>query len=266
MVMLFEQVYKSRLCGLHLYPHALSATKVITLLLDFSMIALHSTIGLPFVLFEKIAGLDYRADTSKPVAILIHGTGIDSIQWGVAKLYLWTKGIPWYCVNYNHSQRILQSKEDVLAECKKELVLESRKHRKVFLIGHSQGGIIARLLHSQCREDPSLGLDVQKTFLLHAPQKGALIIKLKEKVFGYSSLKPCLQDMNFGSHFLKCHYSRACTTREDIFETAGIGDYVDPQLALCRFEHAYVSWLGHYFPAVNSYLWYSFIIPNLSSQ
>ena len=110
--------------GLRVCPDALSPWKVACVFIDLALVVVHAVAaGVPFLAYEKVRGLTFDDDTSRPIAVLIHGTGVTAWQWGMAKLYLYFAGIPYHCVNYDYHQPVRTSLHKVLADIRTDLVV-----------------------------------------------------------------------------------------------------------------------------------------------
>ncbi len=70
-------------------PDAVSPWKIACIGVDLALIAAPAVLaGFPFLAYERLRGLNYDADVSRPIVVLIHGTGVTAWQWGMAKLYM----------------------------------------------------------------------------------------------------------------------------------------------------------------------------------
>ena len=138
--------------------------------------------------------------------------------------------------------------------------------RDVILIGHSQGGVIARWLFNS-RDKHSLRFNFHSIFLLHAPQSGAYIANVRNRLLSpmFGQANQALQDMETNSTFSRLYEERCVDDGGNVYEVSGRCDYVDyHRSAFWKTKHRrYLSWWGHYYPAVNAMLWFRFIIPRL---
>ena len=64
--------------------------------------------------------------------------------------------------------------------------------------------------------------------------------------------------MRYGSTFINLLPNDIIPDR--IYEIAGINDFVRYDHCLHYYKNVYTSWFGHYFSAVNPYLWFNYII------
>jgi len=256
------------------YPDAISFTKVFGLAIDFSLVGLASLIGFPYLLYEKLMKIDHIQNISttqanKPLVVLVHGSGVGNWQWAMAKVYLAMYKIPYYCTSYDYTQSVDQCVEEVYRDLTLKLKDQEGQQgqgeqREIVLIGHSLGGLVSRLLHN--KEDSTLR--IVKTFILHTPQNGVYIANVRNKLFrnrGYT-ITQSMTNMEVDSDFVK-EYKERCQNENDseIYEVAGRCDYVDPKFVFwkCEKENKYLGWFGHYYPAVNPFLWLGFILNKL---
>jgi triacylglycerol esterase/lipase EstA (alpha/beta hydrolase family) len=183
-------------------------------------------------------------ENSNQLVVLIHGSGVGSWQWAMVKTYLRGSNINMISVDYDSTQSIIKSSEKVLSQIP--------SHRDIILIGHSMGGLVARLIASK--------VNARKVFLLNTPQHGAPIIDLeypKEEGIDYG---PSTEEMRYQSDFIK---SLPELNPNTTYEIVGLNDFVRYSQCISYGRNVYYSWFGHYFTAWNPYLWFSHIIPKL---
>lgn len=137
------------------------------------------------------------------------------------------------------------------------------KPRNISLIGHSQGGLIARLLHNHYKKEPERKINVKTTFILNSPQKGAPILNYINR-WTQSPETGAHRDMEHKSDFIKYH-NEFCTNNDNLYEIISKNDIIDPKFArlACDEDKCYDSWFGHYFISVNVFFWTRYIAPKL---
>lgn len=129
----------------------ISEEKYSALIRDITQLARKSISGILRMGLRKLVTGHFkpqRQDRSKGI-VLIHGTGVSSIQWGLVEEFLYdhSKQHNWifgkiHCVDYDHSQEVSQSLSDVLDQ----IDANFDEGAEIFLVGHSQGGLIAHAL------------------------------------------------------------------------------------------------------------------------
>lgn len=232
-------------------------------LLDFVSIG---TLAVPGLAFKWVKNIHVKGlDT---LVVLIHGSGVSSFQWGLAQIYLWSKGIEHHCVDYDSSRPIMESIEDV----KRQIMAayNPARHRDVALVGHSQGGLIARYLYNDrdTNMDNITNVYISQVYTLNAPQQGAKIATTRNILYnflGWSS-SDASRDMEPDSDFIKL-YTSICDDKR-AFVVSGKFDFVSKESALWKQgdkDKRYTGWSGHYASAVNPFLWYNFIIKNIKN-
>lgn len=218
-------------------------------LIDLSLISILGISGLVYMLF----GSPIKRSISKNnnTVILIHGTGVSDWQWANAKLYLYLSKIPCFSVKYDHSQSINISCENV----KNQIIsyCQLQNNNNIIVIGHSQGGLIARCIHNE--------INSKMSFLINAPQKGAPIINWLYPESQKHKYSNSLNDMRPNSNFIENLPN--IEDHERIYEIIGLNDIVGAENCISFGKYIYISWFGHYFSAVNPYLWYNYIIPKI---
>jgi hypothetical protein len=225
-------------------PRSVFFTLFAFIFIDLALVALFSVIGIIYL----ILGSPTIKNKNNKLVILIHGTGASHWQWAVAKVYLYVKGIEFMSVSYNSDQEIIKSCEDVI-----NYISLFKENKDIILIGHSQGGLIARSIHHKIQS--------KMTFLINTPQKGAIIInwlfpnKLEEN--------NSLNDMRCDSDFI--NNLSSLKDSDNIYEIVGLNDFIRPEHCICLGKNIYFSWFGHYFSAVNPILWFNYIIPNINN-
>jgi pimeloyl-ACP methyl ester carboxylesterase len=185
--------------------------------------------------------LSVPKDTNKLV-VLIHGSGVGSWQWYISTIYLKYYNINYKCIDYNYKKSLHESKLDVLKQI---------PNKNITLIGHSLGGLMVRLIANDVK--------AEKIFLLNTPQTGSPLIDW---------LFPIEENKNYGASFNEMRYQSTFiknlpSFHKDVYEIVGINDYVRSAQSIHFSKNIYYSWFGHYFSAVNPYLWLTYIIPNL---
>lgn len=244
--------------------------KILWSLFDFVGIA---AFAIPGTVIKWIFDLHkvQNKDTD-PIVILIHGTGISSWQWGVTEIYLWWNNILSACVDYNHSQKIVTSTNDVRDQVELIMKKEENRNRPIIFVGHSQGGLHARMM----RSDPK----VKQVYLLNTPQRGATAAGTRNKYQLRSNKKPSYSslDMAPGSEYMeyyrwKCSNELKHAMESDLYLVSGRNDFIDEESELFfpypekkdKSNQIYRSWFGHYFSAVNPFLWLRWIIPRIKN-
>lgn len=231
------------------------------MLTDVPLITVHTIPGLVMRSINKWKKLIDNKEM--PLVVLIHGTSVSSWQWGVVEQYLRNHNLESGVVDYDYTQDITVSVDDV-----KQQILElckKRKHKKVVLVGHSQGGLISRLIYNTGLNE----IKIEQNYSLHAPQLGAEIAKVRNDVIvSLGKIPSCsAYDMEPNSKFVT-YYTNTCTDT-DSFLMTGSMDFVKQESALWGQkdeDKIYRSKLGHYYPAVNYNLWVKFIIPNIKKS
>lgn len=206
----------------------------------------------------------------RPLVILVHGTGAAPWQWVVARSYLREAGIHSKCVTYASEQPLQASAVDVVNQVRQLMRENQRIHANsckrvpTVLIGHSQGGIIARLVLNRVPH-------INRVFLLHAPQQGATAASAWNRtlrLLGLGSMvKRSMKDMAPDSEFVAWYKTVCAADDPRVYEAAGDRDYVRPDEALTVKDEGrkYVGNYGHYSAVVSKLLWDEFIIPNILS-
>lgn len=242
--------------------------RVIFVVVDFVVILVCLPIGLPFLLYEKITRSKYKRNMHAQDAtlVLIHGTGVNDFQWGMAKFYLRVQNIHYITVNYDYSQPVRKSCQDVMDQIVDQVRGDSSssqlcKKHKLSLVGHSQGGLIARLLHNHYHKQEHHHISVN-SFVLNAPQNGSKLLNRVNKLRNGTAAH---KDMEHNSEFIQ-YYRSYCDVDINVFEIAGVNDFVDSSTAFMRCKdskHRYYAWGSHYSTAVNPFLWFCYIIPRV---
>lgn len=208
--------------------------------IDTILIGIFSIIG---ALYKLLGPTTYINEDDNKLVILIHGSGTSHWQWLVAKFYMYIFGVSFVSVQYNYLQSIKLSCDDVV----EQILPLLQSDRKIILIGHSQGGLIARSIFPK--------INPQMLFLLHTPQKGASILNC---LYPETNEPTSSNDMRLGSKFIKNLYFPII---KHAYEVVGINDFVRHYECIDYGMNVYTSWFGHYFSAVNPYLWITHIIP-----
>lgn len=169
---------------------------------------------------------------------MIHGTSTSSWQWKYVQFYLRLKNISYITPKYNHQQRIPLSTDEVFRQIK-------NIKRNNFIIGHTQGVLIAICLHDK--------LESRGTFLLNTPQKGSSLLSW---LLSETDEKKSSFDMRPYSKFIK----DLLIINENTYEIIGINDFVCPHKAIRSNVNVYHSWFSHYFNTINPYLWFFYIL------
>ena len=234
---------------------SLSLWNVLGIVTDLTLISFFVVIGIPF---KKIFISKNKTNSDNPLVVLIHGSDITSWQWGMAEIYLWSKRINYYSVDYDSSQDIMESYEKVKLQLTP--FLRNDKYKEIIVVGHSQGGLISRMLYNE------IG-NITSNFMLNVPQQGAKLAKIfndrdrkKKKI-----IKKSREQMEPDSMFTM-KYKEMCKDM-DSYQVSGSLDFVSVHSSLWKYTSSkiYKSWFGHFFSAVNPYLWYTFIIPNIKN-
>lgn len=128
---------------------------------------------------RKLTGPCKNDPAVKKGLVLIHGTGTDGAsQWPAVESWLKEAGIiNVLTVNYNSHQKIKLSCADIWKQVRERFSPED----ELLVIGHSQGGLIARALvdHKECRESENKqNPKITSVFCLNAPLKGSLMVDL----------------------------------------------------------------------------------------
>ena len=214
------------------------------ILIDFGMIILISPLFL--LLFSFVNIIKKNNNNKNTIVVLIHGSGVKGWQWIIVEKYLYYYNIPYKSVNYDSSQKIYKSCQDVMEQI---ISIDncSIDKKNVVLIGHSLGGLIARVISSKMK--------IKLLFLINTPQNGAIVINWLDSG---ASLSPAAYDLRYGSEFIThLPAPNAC----QVHEIVGINDFIRPEHATTHGKNVYMSYFGHYFSAVNPYLWFGYIIP-----
>ena len=201
-----------------------------------------------------------------PLVILIHGTGVTSWQWGVVENYLRNHEIESAVVDYDSTNSIKDSIRHVQDQIKN--ICQSRDRNNIILVGHSQGGLISRWIYNESRANTT-SYNIIKNFSLSAPQEGAHVCKLRNKVMKYLNRTSniSLYDMEPSSEFIN-EYKNMCVDN-DSFLTSGKLDFVGKESALWGHDdesRKYITFAGHYYPAVDYNMWHYFIIPHIKNE
>jgi pimeloyl-ACP methyl ester carboxylesterase len=214
-------------------------------LTDIILVITFTIIGILFKLFKNIN----VNNKSRPIIILIHGTKLPLIGWTAAQIYLWSKNIESKVINYELLNSIELSVKSVVDQI--NIIKQNNKYnRQIILIGHSQGGLIARQIYNQYKY-----LNIKKVFILNSPQLGYKILEKKYKA---------IYDMYYRSPYMR-QYRSICKDRE----TYMVGSYLDFNDMKSSLwgqddqKKKYKCYLGHNNSLINPFLWYNFIIPNL---
>jgi len=218
------------------------------IIIDILLIVVFSPLGIIYELFFSFINSAKLNNKSKIIIVLIHGTGISSIQWLVIKLYLYISSINFVVVDYNYNQRINKS----CIDCIKQIDDLNVDKRDVILIGHSQGGLIARNIHYK--------VNSKATFLINTPQKGASILGWLYPYGSEGNINPkdeSLLDMKVDS----CFINELPKTNSTFYEIVSCNDFVRSYECICQNTNVYYGFFGHYFNAVNPFLWFYFIVP-----
>ena len=205
--------------------------------------------------------------TRSVLVVLVHGTDGGDWQWLVARQYLKDAGYQSKCLSYNSQNRVADSCSSLFTNLQ-AMLEEEAPGRNFVLIGHSQGGLLARMLYERSK---TLPVPCTKVFILHAPQKGTSAARLWNKLrssIGLSNYES-LKDMEDGTEFVN-YYKEHCVDPQDpcVYEAAGSLDYVREDEAFYSSlpSKRYVGHYGHYSPMVDKSLWHTFIIPNLEAD
>lgn len=215
----------------------------------------------------------YGAEVPKtkgvPLLVLIHGTGSAPWQWIVARSYLRDAQLTHvFAVTYESRNRVDDSFQSVWEQVAERLPEET----DVVFIGHSQGGLIARMVYERARSE--FETTKFKVFVLHAPQHGTkaagmwngLLTSLGMR----TRVKPSMKDMEKNSDFVDRYRDMCAQSTEpdpNVFEAAGSLDFVWPAEAFsCAPEsNRFTGDYSHYSAMVSKALWEEFIIPNIIS-
>lgn len=214
--------------------------------IDFILIGVFSIPGIVMLLFGPQQQIN-KNKRNESVVVLIHGSGVSDWQWAVAKAYLYVLKLEFMSVKYNSIQSIVNSCDDVVQQIRNNIPI----NKSIVLIGHSQGGLIARSIADKVK--------AKKVFLMNTPQRGAVLLNWlypKEENYDCSD-----NDMRYDSPFLRSLPS--IKTTDKIYEIVGLNDYVRSEHCIHFDQYVYESWFGHYFTAANPYLWLKYIIPNI---
>lgn len=211
---------------------------LVFILVDILFILPFSIIGILYFFFGR-----HESINNNKIVILIHGSSVSDWQWVVAKWYLYMNNISFMSIKYDYTQKITKSAQNIVEK------INPLIKNDIILIGHSQGGLIARFIHDK--------INAKMTFLLNTPQKGASIINWLYSEYNSPHYK---NDMRIGSDFIR---NLPCSNSSHIYEIYGINDFVRPYESIFFGKNIYESWFGHYFSAVNPFLWNFYIIPKI---
>jgi triacylglycerol esterase/lipase EstA (alpha/beta hydrolase family) len=207
--------------------------------IDFLMIVPFALLGIFHLVFRRSI---IKGNT---LVVLIHGSGVNDWQWGVAKFFLDLHGLSFISVNYDYNLPIHKCTQNVKAQLP--------KNKSIILIGHSLGGLVARAIVND--------VNAKAIFLLNTPQKGAVIL---DWIYPIKKKYDCSEnDMRPESDFLK--NLPKIDSKTTIYEIVGLNDYVRSDHCISFGKNVYESWFGHYFSAVNPYLWLNWIIPRINN-
>jgi len=215
-------------------------------------------------------GTEVPRTKGDPLIVLIHGTDSAPWQWIVARSYLRdSKFTHVFAVAYESQNRVDDSFQSVWEQVVEQLHDET----DVVFIGHSQGGLIARMVYERARSE--FAAIKFKVFVLHAPQHGTeaagmwngLLTSLGMR----TRVKPSMKDMETNSDFVDRYRDMCAQSTEldpNVFEAAGSRDFVRPAEAFsCAPEsNRFTGDYSHYSAMVSRALWDQFIIPNINSQ
>lgn len=202
-----------------------------------------------------------------PLIVLVHGTGAAPWQWTVARSYLRAAKLTRVFAPVYESRNCI---DDSFQTVWDQVVQKVRDQANVVIIGHSQGGLLARMIYEQAKaEFPETRF---KVFVLHAPQHGTKAAGMWNDLLASlgmrTRVKPSMKDMEKNSDFVN-RYRKMCEqAAEDdpnVFEAAGSQDYVQPsEVFSCASEgNRFTGDYSHYSPMVDKRLWNEFIIPNI---
>jgi triacylglycerol esterase/lipase EstA (alpha/beta hydrolase family) len=241
---------------------------------DLAAVATMAVVTLPFLLCCD-GSHSHRPQAAAPLVVLVHGSNVSPAEFILACMYLRRAGIPYYCAAYNSRQPVNESVEEVRVHVRTEL--RRRRQPGVVFVGHSQGGLIARLVaryfdqrHQQSEGHGKAVPSVRLVILLNAPQKGARLAYARgwiTRAAGFA-VSGAYRDMTPGSAFLKGYAAPTAYVEQfPLLEVSGCMDHINSEESRSpstirskwRPRH-YTSWFGHNFSAVNPVLWRRLIV------
>jgi pimeloyl-ACP methyl ester carboxylesterase len=209
-----------------------------------------------------------RPRDSAPLTVLVHGTNASPLQFLAACWYLRRHRIPYYCAAYNSRQSVAESVHEVQVHVEAEL---RRRHQPgIALIGHSQGGLIARLVARKLQRVPGIP-PVKLCVTLNAPQRGARLAHARNWISTRLGLgvAQAYADMCQGSAFVQEYCDGCMDEGFPALEVSGRLDFVRESESVLGTTATgvppllYRSWFGHNFSSVNPVLWNTCICPLL---
>jgi len=232
--------------------------------IDLSSLLTVAILTLPYLLFFDRSHAK-EPDPSLPLVILVHGTNASPLEYLAVQWYLRVRRIPHYSASYKSWRSIHQSVEEVATHVKAEMDLQ--EHQGLVFVGHSQGGLIARMLSRQFSEE-GRGHDVRLCVTLNAPQQGARGATYRNAVTRGMGKVPTqsYQDMDPGSDFIQNYIDSVEDETFDTFETSGFIDFLgfrEAETGHARYR--YRSFFGHNFCSVNPWLWTQHLCPLILS-
>lgn len=188
------------------------------------------------------------------LVVLIHGSGGGIWQWFIVRTYLDYHEIPYLIVKYNSARRINESCEEVYKQ------LDGINDKDICLIGHSLGGLIAKILACKYMKRK---IQPKALVMINTPQQGVIVINWLEPV-PRRPLDCLTNELRHGSDFINSMPGLDELEKEtQIYEIVGEYDFVRPEHSIMCRKNVYRSYSGHYFSMANPYLWFWYMIPML---
>lgn len=146
-----------------------------------------------------IQGTDIKAQVSfnliRIPVIFIHGYQANSSLFDSFKDYIESKGIPTECLNYDSTKGVAygaRQLDSYINGVKDEYLKKGIQIKRVDLIGHSMGGLVAR--YYTCSPDYSGNSNVEKIIFLSVPQNGSSLASLGLKYYKDNGIHDLMPD------------------------------------------------------------------------
>ncbi len=118
--------------------------------------------------------------------LLLHGSGFNDMEWYIGKHFLGQKYGPVFSLNYDGivSNDPMKGIDDYAKGKVRDYILQITSHlrdRKVHLIGHSMGGLIAGYYAEYCADAD--GVQVDKVITVATPWQGTPTLNIDNSIF-----------------------------------------------------------------------------------